>query len=99
MKITCPECKGTGLRMPLCDAECPECEGSGNKEKIFEKKEKVKYPDTEDGELVGRLMDEEDLNDWEIKFCNSVGIQVMAGKSLTDKQRNKIREILEEHND
>ena len=96
MKITCEECKGTGLEMPLCDGPCPVCNGSGQVERVFAKANNSlkPLPMNEDGVLVQQLLDKEYLSEWETDFCISVEKQVRQGRALTEKQRNKIREIV-----
>ena len=50
----------------------------------------------DDEVLVGDLCAIEDgLTGWELDFCESVAKQVTAGRTLTDKQRDKINSILE----
>ena len=94
-KVTCMECQGTGLKMPLCDGPCPHCDGSGNVDKVYKKKPKrPELPDTPDGRLVDQLCEKDRLSDWETDFCVSVEKWVLAGKDLTDKQQKKIKEIL-----
>ena len=99
MRITCQERRGTGLRLPRCDAECTLCEGTGQLDKIFVKAGVPVLPDTEDAAQVRLLLDKERLGDWETDFTISVEKRVIAGDILTDRQRRKIKEILERHHD
>jgi hypothetical protein len=64
-------------------------------DKFFPKKAQLDpLPDSENGRLVAKLLDIEDLNDWETNFTVSVEKQVRAGRMLSLKQRNKIEQIL-----
>lgn len=94
MKYPCPACQGTGLRMPLCDGPCenPDCK-NGQVDKVFEKKF-CDFADMEDDDLVSRLWEIENLNDWEYEFRDSVTDWIIEN-SLTDKQRKKVEQILE----
>jgi len=94
MKITCPDCKGTGLQMPLCDGTCTTCNGKAEIERVAPPPTHPVMPDTTDGRLVQELLDREDLTDWESGFCVSVERQVADGRVLSEKQRNKIEQIL-----
>jgi hypothetical protein len=97
MKKTCPECKGTGLKMPLCDSDCPDCGGEGQVEVEPHKYDDHEYewPDTEDGRQLQLLNDKDNLSDWEITFCNGVTDWVLKqDRSLTGKQLETIKKIL-----
>ena len=49
-----------------------------------------------DADLVKALLDvEEGLTGWELDFADSIAKQVEAGRELSDKQREKIEQILE----
>jgi hypothetical protein len=83
--------------MPLCDADCDECGGSGQVEKAPPPRESgPQFPATDDGRLAHELCELENLNDWEIGFCNSVADWVLAGRPLTEEQQKKVRQILKE---
>ena len=41
---------------------------------------------------------EEGLSDWEVYFLDSINRFVTSGTLLSDKQRRKLNEILQEHN-
>lgn len=94
MRIQCSQCLGTGLRMPLCDGPCenPDCV-EGQVEKVFEKTF-VDFVDMDDDDLVARLWETEDLNDWEYDFRDAMTDKVAVGKTLSDNMRNKIIQIL-----
>jgi len=94
MKITCPDCIGTGLQLPLCDGPCVTCSGKAEIERAVALPTVPRLPDTLDGRLVVELLDREDLSDWEASFCVSVEQQVAAGSALSEKQRTKIKQIL-----
>lgn len=55
----------------------------------------------EDADLVEELAEIEDgLNEWEVEFVESVCQQVLEERlSLSEKQREKAKEILEEKGD
>jgi hypothetical protein len=94
--MDCPICKGTGLVGPRMDSNCfnPACSDG-------QVKEVPRTPrfsdDSDDACLVHDLCECLDLTKWEIDFCNSVCDRMDEGKDLTEKQRDKIREILNEN--
>jgi hypothetical protein len=96
LQIACPDCKGTGLQLPLCDGPCSDCGGSGQIVKEFKDKDSNPLPDTPDGKLVSQLCDLDELNDWETEFCIDMESWV-EHRSLTTAQRSKINQILEKY--
>jgi hypothetical protein len=96
MKRMCEDCKGTGLTFPLCDSDCKKCGATGQVAVESGPRKKDLFT-TVDGRLATRLCDLEDCTDWEAQFADSIHRQVESGRSLTEKQVDKCREILERY--
>lgn len=55
------------------------------------------FDDVDRKDIALALGIEEGLTDWEIRFLDSINVRVHAGDTLTDNQREKLNEILQEH--
>lgn len=96
-RIACRDCNGTGFAMPLMDRDCEECSGIGQVTIEQEQESKPTLPDTSVNKLIIELCDIEDLNDWEASFADDIYKWAENGRTPTDKQVAKAKQIIDKY--